>query len=570
MSEEIVIYGNSVGPALPKSDLRETDPKKGSYVYGQEYEKVTKVDIRHLIETGCYLLTSTGQPSNKTALLVDAGYAKIPVSQGERYRITTYIPNSSGIIFYGEDGGKVAVDEGGTAGGNVTVTDYEVTVPEGCAVMGVSTRKRTRNPIIVKKVEAKAMTPQIVGESLSQLEESCKETTENDDDRLYALENRLGFSFENLDKGKVIFMTDGTRPVLTDVYAIFEAHGMPLSVAPVYDNTVTYASPMNDNSTALEFLHRVEDDGGEIFAHSLNGNILTAETAEQMLRDSKEWLNGEGFNVHGWIAPQGVFCPEARRLYAKYYRYGYKASDRTGSPLNFERPYLSTLGLTGAKTAIDNCEADKSVIVLFHHWSDNEIEGFNLEDLEALLSYIESKDVDVTTYRDCFFNYGSFGNDEGNSSGGSEAWELIDNVTVTEPVNAIKLSGFAYKEITIDFSGALAAPKEGMTAPANSGAIVVVVNGISGAAALGGCWHVSVGSCGILVVKLVGANNRYTPLALLSNGNTSSNMTGSGVMGPSANFSSVQKTDEINSVELRMNSYALMNISGGTFRFYGR
>lgn len=33
---EVVIYGNSVGPALPKSDLNETDPQKGSYVFGRE------------------------------------------------------------------------------------------------------------------------------------------------------------------------------------------------------------------------------------------------------------------------------------------------------------------------------------------------------------------------------------------------------------------------------------------------------------------------------------------------------------------------------------------------------
>lgn len=36
MSGKRVIVGNTVGPALPKSDLRETDPKKGSYVIGRK------------------------------------------------------------------------------------------------------------------------------------------------------------------------------------------------------------------------------------------------------------------------------------------------------------------------------------------------------------------------------------------------------------------------------------------------------------------------------------------------------------------------------------------------------
>ena len=397
-------------------------------------EEETKVDVRHLIEKGTYLLSSTGLPANKSDLIVDAGFAMIAVSPGEKYLVTTYIPTSSGIIFYAEDATMVSVDEGGKAGGNVRVRDYEVTVPEGCATMGVSTRKRTSDPILVKKVQTKPMTPQDIGDALAEQDRLCTESEINEDDRMYSLENRLGFSFNDLDRGKVIFMTDGTRPILSDVYSIFKNHGMVLSVAPVYSGVVTYPEAMNDTSTALEFLHTVEDDGGEIYAHSMNSDALTADTAEEMLRESKRWLTEEGFKVHGWIAPRGVFCHEARNLYAKYYRYGYRASDKKDSPLNFERPYLSTLGLEGAKTAIDACEADKSVIVLFHHWSDNEIEGFDLEDLEALLSYIESKNVDVTTYRDCFFKYGSYGATEEKSITEdrvsqmiSEAFEVILN-----------------------------------------------------------------------------------------------------------------------------------------------
>lgn len=387
----------------------------------QEYEEETRLDIRNMIEKGCFLLSSTGLPSNKTAAMVDAGYAMIAVSPGERYRISTYIPTTSGIIFYAEDGIVVSVDEGGKTGANVRVKDYEITVPEGCATMGVSTRKRTSDPIIVKRVQVKPMTPQVIGEALTEQKSACAEDENNDDDRMYALENLLGFSFKGLDKGKVIFMTDGTRSILSDVYAVFQNHGMVMSVAPVYSGVVTNPVAMNDNSTPLEFLHRVQEDGGEIFAHSMNGDALTPENAEEMLRESKRWLTEEGFDIHGWIAPRGIFCPEARRLYHKYYRYGYRASDKAGSPLNFPRPYLSELGLEGAKAALEACERDKSVLVLFHHWSDNELEGFNLEDLEALLSYIETKAVDVTTYRDCFFNYGSFGaTSEGKSGGGIE------------------------------------------------------------------------------------------------------------------------------------------------------
>ncbi|MBR5198507.1 MAG: hypothetical protein IKW20_01600 [Bacteroidales bacterium] len=420
----------------------------------QKYEETTRLDIRHLIEKGRFLQSSTGLPSYKTAAMTDAGYAMIPVSAGERYRITTYIPVSSAIIFYAGDGSVLSVDEGGLAGGGARIKDYEVTIPEGCTIMGVSTRKRTANPIIVTRVQVKPMTPQDIGEALTEQDRICTESETNDDTRLYSLENGLSFSFKGLDKGKVIFMTDGTRPILSDVYSIFKNHGMVLSVAPVYSGVVTYPEAMNDGSTALEFLHTVEDDGGEIYAHSMNGDAITVDTAEEMLRESKRWLTEEGFKVHGWIAPRGIFCSGARNLYHKYYRYGYGASNKKDSPLNFSRPYLSDLGLEGAKAAIDACESDKTVIVLFHHWSINEIEGFNLDDLEALLSYIESKNVDVTTYRDCFFKYGSYGtageaevDENGVPTGGVKEWKLIKSVTTEELVKQITFSDFEANEI---------------------------------------------------------------------------------------------------------------------------
>lgn len=438
----------------------------------QEYEEATRLDIRNMIEKGCYLLSTTGLPCNKTTTMVAAGYVKLAVEPGEMYLITAWIPSSTGVIFYDANGGVLAVDECGKPGANIHVKDYKVTVPEGSTIMGVSTRNRNTDPLVVKKAQVKAMTSQYIGESLTEQKNACAEDETNDDGRMYALENRIGFSFKGLDKGKIVFMTDGTRSILSDIYAIFKAHGMPLSVAPVWNTVVNNPTPMNDNSTELEFLHLVEDDGGEIFAHSMNGDAITAGTAEEMLSESKRWLTEEGFKVYGWIAPRGIFCPEAKELYAKYYRYGYRASDKKDSPLNFARPYLSNLGLDGAKAAVDACEADKSVIVLFHHWSDNEIEGFNLDDLEALLSYIETKNVDVTTYRDCFFNYGSYGATEetGNGGGGIQVsgavpgqflkvaevdekgvptawetaeiptggeWELLADVTTTEDASAI-------------------------------------------------------------------------------------------------------------------------------------
>lgn len=53
MSDEKVIYGNPASVPLPKPDLRETDPKQGSYVYGREIlgnlEELKTEDKRSLV-----------------------------------------------------------------------------------------------------------------------------------------------------------------------------------------------------------------------------------------------------------------------------------------------------------------------------------------------------------------------------------------------------------------------------------------------------------------------------------------------------------------------------------------
>lgn len=387
------------------------------------YDTIEAVEVV-LTDTGCYLQSSTGKPTNKTAQVEDAAYAMLHVSEGERYRITTFIPVSSAILFYAGET-LLSYDNAGTEIGNIRVSDYEVTIPKNCTVMGVSTRLQSTNPISIKKVIPTLLTAENVLAELSAQkakaednEAHCLATEINDDDRMFALENRLGFAFSGMEQGQIVFITDGTRPILTDVYAIMKAHNAVLSVAPVISG-IDDGHLMGDGSTQLDFLHTVENDGGEIYAHSMNGDALNAENALAMLRDSKQRLASEGFDVHGWIAPKGIFCAEARRLYPKYYRYGYRASDEIGSQFNMARPYLTKLGLDGAKALVDECEANKSVQVLFHHWSEDEMHpsdenggnaagfvGFTTDDLEELLTYIATKNVKITTYKDCFYAYG--------------------------------------------------------------------------------------------------------------------------------------------------------------------
>ncbi len=74
---------------------------------------------------------------------------------------------------------------------------------------------------------------------------------------------------------------------------------------------------------------------------------------------------------------------------------------------NLQRTNMSSVLLSGAKELVDSAETNKTVQILFAHMSSTELETFSLSDLSALLDYCASKDVDVTTYRHCFYTYGS-------------------------------------------------------------------------------------------------------------------------------------------------------------------
>lgn len=231
----------------------------------------------------------------------------------------------------------------------------------------------------------------------------------NDDDRTYSLEQRLGFSFSGMEKGKIIFMVDDAKSITSDLYEIFHAHNMPFSEAVPIDALRTVN---NDGRLGIEVLKDIEADGGEILSHSISGADVTIaslgslEAVDRALSLSKKVLSDAGFEVHGWISPQGQYEPAAKRLYAKYYRYGYGASDVSGQ-YKMVRPYLKNMGLSGAKALVDEVENNKSIQIMFGHFSDSELELFSLADLDELLTYIETKNVDVTTYRDCFYGYGN-------------------------------------------------------------------------------------------------------------------------------------------------------------------
>ena len=241
-----------------------------------------------------------------------------------------------------------------------------------------------------------------------ELPEIYVENTKSEEiDRMFYIEQRMGFSFSGMPRGQIIFMFDDANQTQSTALNVFRSHNMVFSVA-------LPSSHLNnrneDGRTAREVAHDIEGDGGEILSHSTDGTgigSLSAEEAEYRLKTSLDVFRSEGFNVQGWVSPYGQYNPLVERAYRKYYRYGYQASSEIRmNQYRMGRPYLSDLRLSGAKALVDTVAANMTVQILYGHLSPDELALFSWDDLNELLSYIASKDIDVTTYRDCYCKYG--------------------------------------------------------------------------------------------------------------------------------------------------------------------
>lgn len=338
------------------------------------------------------------------AAINDAVYGIYKCKYGDKFYVSTksngVIPdcftiNSNNIVMSRKNAEQIGVYE------------YEYTISTYCDF--VIFQSRYAENFSVKKYRTRfnkipTKTSDIINDNgyLSSFDDT------NITDRLYSIEQRIGFSFDSINKGQVIFMFDDSNPITSGLYTIFHQHNMPMSMATIVSHLDSLA---NDNRTIKNVLLDVQNDGGEILSHNLTEETLSGMNYEQcdyQLKESKKALINAGFEVSGWVSPNGIYNPVAETLYRKYYRYGYRATNNAKmSQYNMQRPNLSQLGLQGAKDLIDSCETNKTVQILFGHMNSIELESFSLQDLSDLLDYCATKNIDATTYKNAFFTYGS-------------------------------------------------------------------------------------------------------------------------------------------------------------------
>lgn len=247
------------------------------------------------------------------------------------------------------------------------------------------------------------------------------------DERLYALELRMGFKWREFDKGKVVFiLDDGLSDISTITELMMNTYNFPTSYA-IITNGLNNSVDVNNKGwkTVSDVLLASQEFGGEIFSHSVNSDDfgenssynggyngkVPNDVVEEKLKSSKNELKKIGLKVNGFISPRGTFMDDYLDLVMKYYRYAYRGS-ATREPYVLNRINIKQKSLEVLKTDIDNCAKNKSLLILMcHKVVDSNGEGmgiysngFSMNDFTAIMDYLKLKEseLDVTTIREVY------------------------------------------------------------------------------------------------------------------------------------------------------------------------
>lgn len=210
----------------------------------------------------------------------------------------------------------------------------------------------------------------------------------------------------------IAFILDGDYNLNSSMESVFSNHGVCSGFAIPY----TEAFSINPISTYFDW----ERKGHEILSHSavavgLNGSA-TDEQIAKIVKDSHDVLIGYGFNIHGFVAYQGSTKPVTVENVKKWFDYGCDALNHSASQescmfFGTDDPYmlwrysmqLSTL--QEMKNAVDRCISEKGLLIFYGHANSTNVDNFTAENLDALLTYIESVNGTIKTPYDAITDY---------------------------------------------------------------------------------------------------------------------------------------------------------------------
>lgn len=222
----------------------------------------------------------------------------------------------------------------------------------------------------------------------------------------------------------VIIDDDGTTRILdnyTGMLSWLNNKNIPLSLACI---TTTIGT---SGKLTLEQLHNLEAQGNEVVCHSSvedKSNTMTEENYKNILGSAKQWMIDNGFTKGKdiFVYPQGLnsdgvsTVARVKEMVGEYFKYGLNVNISSSTEdydidtkgvwnkvpladrLNISRMEInSTKGLTNHKKAIDNCIAEKGLLILFTHSFQSQFSNGGFDNLKEVVNYLEENNCKFLT-----------------------------------------------------------------------------------------------------------------------------------------------------------------------------
>ena len=214
------------------------------------------------------------------------------------------------------------------------------------------------------------------------------------------------------------FVIDDCNPFTPKCYEVFHKNNVPLGVACISENL----DKIYDNKSIKEYLHLVEEDGGEIFVHYY-GNLAdegyfdgvhtfgtSIDEWENKTGNVKKILEDIGYNIRGIIRADYTQknSKTGEKICDKYFEYsdnvGISGCYNLGDRKYFFEDDMKTIDQ--AKKYIDEC-CKKNGFYTFGLHGNNDSEPLaKYEILDEIIKYILQKgNTEITTYSKMYDEY---------------------------------------------------------------------------------------------------------------------------------------------------------------------
>ena len=271
-------------------------------------------------------------------------------------------------------------------------------------------------------------------------------------------------NFKTLDKGRIGFIfDDGYKNIYENAFPILKENNFPFSVA--FDTgrikeqkpnrlTLNQILEMKNSGLLCALGH-----GHDIFKYD---DSHTDDESINDLQICKDYLKYLGFDVKGFVAPEGV-STKSYDLFKKVFDYGfinYKTDiiNKSNDNMNLNRISLENLTIEQIKSYIDKAESEQGVLVLYsHHVADDQL--CTVEKFTQIINYIKTKNIivdNLNTIIDEFTNLNlKFTSDKFKNIINEEKEEKINIFENKEFIQQLSNKLFCWKYDKTSYTGTL-------------------------------------------------------------------------------------------------------------------